>query len=228
MADENNNLTPDEDNAQNLPDDAGDAQNVPDGAAGSDAHNTTPEEAAAADAAAEAAMAAFLDDGGDSNDDDDSTDTESAIDDLAAAMAAMNAEVDSTAAPEPAATTHAMPEQAAAPAPGQVIGNAAVPMEFPEFRRNEDPFKDDPTGLSMLGDVTLNVKIELGRTLMYVEDVLRLNEHSIVELDKAAGDPVDIYVNDRHVARGEVLVVNDNFCVRVSEIISPDALEEAS
>ena len=76
-----------------------------------------------------------------------------------------------------------------------------------------------PEALGLLDDVTLNVKIELGRTRMYVEDVLRLNPNSVVELDKAAGDPVDIYVNDRHVARGEVLVLNENFCVRVSEII---------
>ena len=75
--------------------------------------------------------------------------------------------------------------------------------------------------LTLLHDVNLNVKVELGRTRMYVEDVLRLNENSIIELDKLAGDPVDIYVNDRAVARGEVLVVNDNFCVRVSEIIQP-------
>jgi flagellar motor switch protein FliN/FliY len=79
--------------------------------------------------------------------------------------------------------------------------------------------------LGLLGDVDLKVKIELGRTRMYVEDVLRLNASSVIELDKAAGDPVDIYVNDRHVARGEVLVVNENFCVRVSEIIHQPAPE---
>lgn len=77
-----------------------------------------------------------------------------------------------------------------------------------------------PDGLDLLADVNLNVKIELGRTRMFVEDVLRLNEGSVVELDKLAGDPVDIYVNDRPVARGEVLVLNDNFCVRISEIIT--------
>ncbi len=75
------------------------------------------------------------------------------------------------------------------------------------------------SGLGLLSDVNLHVKVELGRTRMYVEDVLRLNADSVIELDKLAGDPVDIYVNDRHVARGEVLVVNDNFCVRVSEIV---------
>lgn len=74
-------------------------------------------------------------------------------------------------------------------------------------------------GVDLLADVNLHVKIELGRTRMYVEDVLKLNEGAVVELDKAAGDPVDIYVNERHVARGEVLVINDCFCVRVSEIV---------
>lgn len=77
-----------------------------------------------------------------------------------------------------------------------------------------------PTGIEMLGDVDLQVKIELGRTQMLVEDVLRLGEGSVVELDKLAGDPVDVYVNDRLVARGEVLVLNDNFCIRVSEIVA--------
>ena len=59
---------------------------------------------------------------------------------------------------------------------------------------------------------------------MLVEDVLRLSGGSIVELDKLAGDPVDVYVNERLVARGEVLVLNDNFCIRISEIL--ENLEE--
>lgn len=95
---------------------------------------------------------------------------------------------------------------------------SARPLHLPDL----DPVADEAVSsasLSLLDDVTLRVKIELGRTQMYVEDVLRLNTSSVVELDKAAGDPVDIYVNDRHVARGEVLVLNENFCVRVSEII---------
>lgn len=77
-----------------------------------------------------------------------------------------------------------------------------------------------PEGIDLLSDVNLNVKIELGRTRMLVEDVLRLGEGSVVELDKLAGDPVEVYVNDRHVARGEVLVLNDNFCVRINEIVA--------
>lgn len=84
-----------------------------------------------------------------------------------------------------------------------------------------------PSELNLIADVNLNVKIELGRTRMLVEDVLRLNEGSVVELDKLAGDPVDVFVNERHVARGEVLVVNDNFCVRISEILDSEAKEGA-
>ncbi len=84
----------------------------------------------------------------------------------------------------------------------------------------------EASGLNLLQDVDLNVKIELGRTHMLVEDVLRLNEGSVVELDKLAGDPVDVFVNERLVARGEVIVLNDNFCVRISEVVgdeTPDA-----
>ncbi len=79
--------------------------------------------------------------------------------------------------------------------------------------------------IDLLRDVELNVKIELGRSKMLVEDVLKLGEGSVVELDKLAGDPVDVFVNDRLVARGEVLVLNDNFCVRVNEIV-PAAKDE--
>jgi len=93
-------------------------------------------------------------------------------------------------------------------------------LNLPDFGGSSDGDAQSPQGMGLLSDVSMNVTIELGRTRMYVEDVLKLNAHSIVELDKAAGDPVDIYVNDCHVARGEVLVLNENFCVRVSEIVA--------
>lgn len=79
---------------------------------------------------------------------------------------------------------------------------------------------ESATTIDMLDDVQLDVKIELGRTNMYIEDVLKLGAGSVVELDKLAGDPVDIYVNDLLIARGEVLVLNDNFCVRINAIHS--------
>jgi flagellar motor switch protein FliN len=77
-----------------------------------------------------------------------------------------------------------------------------------------------PGAIDLLKDVDLNVKIELGRTRMLIEDVLKLAEGSVVELDKLAGDPVDVFVNEQLVARGEVLVLNDNFCVRINEIVT--------
>lgn len=90
--------------------------------------------------------------------------------------------------------------------------------DLPNFRR---VLADaHAAGMELLRDVELAVKIELGRTQMLVEDVLRLSEGSVVELDRLAGEPVDLYVNERLVARGEVLVLNDNFCVRISEILA--------
>lgn len=74
--------------------------------------------------------------------------------------------------------------------------------------------------LELIRDVELDVRIEFGRTDMYLEDVLRLRKGSVVALDKLAGDPVDIFVNGRLIAKGEVLVLNDNFCVRVAELIA--------
>jgi flagellar motor switch protein FliN/FliY len=84
------------------------------------------------------------------------------------------------------------------------------------------PASADKATLELLRDVELDLKIELGRTHMYLEDVLKLRKGSVVTLDKLAGDPVDIYVNGRLIAQGEVLVLNDNFCVRVAELISGD------
>jgi flagellar motor switch protein FliN/FliY len=79
--------------------------------------------------------------------------------------------------------------------------------------------------LELLKDVDLDLRIELGRTHMYLEDVLKLKRGSVVTLDKLAGDPVDVFVNGRLVARGEVLVLNDNFCVRVTELLTGDDFE---
>lgn len=95
---------------------------------------------------------------------------------------------------------------------------ATVPFDLPAFQQVLSD--SQASSIDLLRDVELNVKIELGRSRMLVEDVLKLNEGAVVELDKLAGDPVDVYVNDRLVARGEVLVLNDNFCVRVNEIVA--------
>lgn len=100
------------------------------------------------------------------------------------------------------------------------VSDGGSPMDLPSLK-GQGVNGSSASDLKLLNDVNLHVKVELGRTRMYIEDVLKLNENSVIELDKLAGDPVDIYVNDQHVARGEVLVLNDNFCVRVSEVIQP-------
>ncbi|WP_199193373.1 flagellar motor switch protein FliN [Blastopirellula marina] len=87
------------------------------------------------------------------------------------------------------------------------------------------PASTNKTTIDLVRDVELDVKIELGRTHMHLEEVLKMNKGSVVALDKLAGDPVDIYVNGRMIARGEVLVLNDNFCVRIAELIVGDGIE---
>ena len=105
---------------------------------------------------------------------------------------------------------------------GGETGNiAAKPMDFKPVTSPGQAGKNRP--LDFLYDVTLTVRIELGRCYMIVDDILKLGEGSVVELDKLAGDPVDVLVNNRLVARGEVLVLNDQFCVRITDIISPKA-----
>jgi flagellar motor switch protein FliN/FliY len=96
-----------------------------------------------------------------------------------------------------------------------------APFRLEEF--GGAPPSADVATLELIRDVELDLKIELGRTHMHLEEVLKLHKGSVVPLDKLAGDPVDIFVNGRLIARGEVLVLNDNFCVRVAELITAEA-----
>src|SRR3954467_8665334 len=112
----------------------------------------------------------------------------------------------------------------------QAIASVAEPVEPPLAGLAPVELKDlagapasgEKATLELLKDVDLDLRIELGRTHMYLEDVLKLKRGSVVTLDKLAGDPVDVFVNGRIVARGEVLVLNDNFCVRVTELLTGD------
>ena len=117
-----------------------------------------------------------------------------------------------------APSANASSAQAAAPVAAMAAETAEGNFALPAFSRAIGKGAGGP--IELLKDVDLNVKIELGRTRMLIEDVLRLAEGSVVELDKLAGDPVDVFVNDQLVARGEVLVLNDNFCVRINEIVT--------
>jgi flagellar motor switch protein FliN/FliY len=75
--------------------------------------------------------------------------------------------------------------------------------------------------LDLLLDVPLDLTVELGRARMSIQDLLSLGPGSVIELDKVAGEPLDILVNDRLIARGEAVVVNDKFGIRITDIVSP-------
>lgn len=84
-----------------------------------------------------------------------------------------------------------------------------------------------PRTLDFILDVTLQVTVEVGRARMTIQDILQLGQGSVIELEKLAGEPLDIYVNGKHVARGEAVIVNEKFGVRLTDIISPeDRVEE--
>jgi len=76
--------------------------------------------------------------------------------------------------------------------------------------------------LEFIMDIPLQLTVELGRTKMLVRDVLQLNQGSVVELTKLAGEPLDVFVNSKLVARGEAVVVNDKFGIRLLDIVSPN------
>lgn len=77
------------------------------------------------------------------------------------------------------------------------------------------------SNMDLLMDIALRVTVELGRTRMTLRQVLELQNGSVVELDRLAGDPVDVFINERLIAHGEVVVVDDKFGVRITELISP-------
>ena len=86
-----------------------------------------------------------------------------------------------------------------------------------------EPTREDTTSnrrLELLLDVPLEVVVQLGRTRMTIQELLTLGPGSVIELDKVAGEPLDIIINDRLVARGEAVVVNDKFGVRITDVVS--------
>ena len=113
---------------------------------------------------------------------------------------------------------HSEPQHFGSPFPQGIQPNVqpAVFSNFEPFQLQEAEARN----LNMLMDIPLQVTVELGRTSRSVKEILELSPGSIIELDKLAGEPVDILVNNRPVARGEVVVIDENFGVRVTDIIS--------
>ncbi|CCU80774.1 Flagellar motor switch protein FliN [Halanaerobium saccharolyticum subsp. saccharolyticum DSM 6643] len=91
--------------------------------------------------------------------------------------------------------------------------------QFPEF--NDQDTQPLPNNMELIKDVPLEVTVRLGKTVMKIRDILELGDGSIIELDKLAGEPVDLLVNGKLVAKGEVVVIDENFGFRVKDIISP-------
>ena len=80
----------------------------------------------------------------------------------------------------------------------------------------------DPQKLKFILDIPLQLTVELGRTSLLVKEVLQLNQGAVVELSKLAGEPLDVFVNSKLVARGEAVVVNEKFGVRLVDVVSPN------
>lgn len=99
----------------------------------------------------------------------------------------------------------------------------AKPFEYAEFGSDAEGLNEKAFSIGMLDDVQMSVQIELGRAELLIDEVMSMRKGVVVPLDKLAGDPIDIVVNGRLLARGEVLVLNDKFCVRVVEIVAADS-----
>jgi flagellar motor switch protein FliN/FliY len=110
---------------------------------------------------------------------------------------------------------------AAAQVPAEPARQEPAPRPVPP-PPSEPPAAPRPeAGFDFLGDVDVQVRVELGNAKLNVKDVLKLGSGSVVALDSLVGDPVNVFVNDRLVARGEVLVVRDNFAIRITEVVPP-------
>ncbi|HET6514316.1 MAG TPA: flagellar motor switch protein FliN [Thermodesulfovibrionales bacterium] len=99
------------------------------------------------------------------------------------------------------------------------MSQATEEAKFEELtpERKGQPSRD----IDFLLDIPLEITVELGRTRMLIKDLLQLGQGSVVELEKIAGEPMEILVNNKLVARGEVVVVNEKFGVRLTDIVSP-------
>lgn len=96
------------------------------------------------------------------------------------------------------------------------------PVQFASFDASSQTSGEENQNLDLLMDVKLQLTVELGRCELPIKKVLELTRGSIVELDKVAGEPVALYANGKHVANGEVVVIEDNFGLRITNISDPE------
>ncbi len=138
------------------------------------------------------------------------------------------AEIDALVASVQAAKASGQPAPAPA-AEAAAPSNAPASPQLAEFERVQVTSTEVP--LAMLFSLTLPISIELGRTSMSVQEILRLGRGSVIQLERLAGEPIDIFVGDRRFAEGEVVVLGEHFGVRVTRILArggPSARQDAA
>ncbi len=138
-------------------------------------------------------------------------------------------------APPAFSTNFSQPEVSETPPPirksvlrrsPKVDGSIQVqPAVFPHFDSMDEP--DDTTNLEVILNLNLEIRVELGKTIKSVQDVLAYGSGSVIELQKLNGEPVDLHVNNKNFARGEMIVIGENFGVRVTDILSIQEIIEA-
>jgi len=101
---------------------------------------------------------------------------------------------------------------------GEVVSER---VEFEPFPKSATKLEGSADNIDLLMDLQLQVSIELGRTKLFIKNILELGQGSVIELNKLSGEPVDIYVNEKKFAEGEVVVVDENFGVRITDVIAP-------
>ena len=95
-------------------------------------------------------------------------------------------------------------------------------IEFPKLSPNS--MSQEASNIGLLTDVNMEMSVELGRTHKLIKEILSIGEGTIIELDKLAGEPVDVLVNHKLIAKGEVVVIDENFGVRITEIMKPEGI----
>ena len=117
--------------------------------------------------------------------------------------------------------------QAAEPAPQQAAADSAPVVQAPEFDELVQESAGDVVGANPSLDIVMNVPVslslEVGKATMSVRDLLRLGQGAVVELDRGAGEPLDVMVNGALVARGEIVLVNEKFGIRLTEVVTSSA-----
>lgn len=148
-----------------------------------------------------------------STDTDTMTDTQDdtdVMDDWAAALSEQAETESAEASPEAASTDTDM----------VVAGTSMAPADFDDLVDEGRPAAGD-VNMDVILDVPVTISMEIGRTKISIRNLLQLNQGSVVELDRLAGEPMDVLVNGTLIAHGEVVVVNEKFGIRLTDVISP-------